>query len=494
MSRAARRGYRNPMRAGLLTVLALVFVSYYGFKKDNPFHRPFHISVVVQNAAGVKKGSLVRIAGVNVGAVRDVKRYHGAEAALVDMNLNSNGLPVHEGATVRIRPRLFLEGNFVLELSPGAPGSPVLKDGDTIPITHSSRAVQLDEVLATLQGPERKDLQTVIQKLGVAFTEVDQSDKDPLTKGQSAGQSLHDTIKAAGAAGTDIEQLAKALDGENPGDLAASIHSLAQVTQPLADNADELGELIDGLDKTVSVFADNATSVRESVSQLPETFQVAQTELPKINAALDPIDKVSKNVTKALDNVPALVKESGPFLDQTKSFLSADEGGALASSLEPISSGLASVAPNLETVLNDLDRISTCTTGVLVPTANQVITSDGAQNTGLSVYDEFLRGFVGITSSSQNYDGNGGYVRAATAQGTNFVSGTRQRVQTEGPKPATKFIGTANSQPLATRPAKPSNTFLQGNTSPYSFEHACTAAELPNLNSVPSGAADGTGK
>jgi virulence factor Mce-like protein len=479
------------MRAGLLTVLALVVVTYYGFAKDNPFHRPFHVGVVVQDAAGLKPGSLVRIAGVDVGQVSSIKRYRGAEASLLNLDINSNGLPVHDSATVRIRPRLFLEGNFIVELSPGAPGSPALKDGDTIPITHSSRAVQLDEVLSTLQGPERKDLQIVIQKLGGALADVDPNDKNSLTKGQSAGQSLNDTIAAAAGAGTDIKQLARALQGENSGDLASTIKSLAKVTGPLADNADELGQLVDGLDRTVSVFSENADAVRAGVQELPKTVQVAQTELPKVDKALGPISAVSRNVTKALPNVPGLVKASDPFLDQTKQFLSADEGGALVKSLQPITENLAVAAPHLATVLSDLDRLSVCTSDVIAPTANQVI-SDGQYTTGLSSYQELLRGFVGLAGSTQGYDANGAFVRASTSSGYTFLTGTRQD-QPEG-KAKLRDVGVANSAPLSTRPAKPVGTLMTQTKAPWSFKTACTAAEKPDLNSVLTGPADGAGK
>ena len=60
--------------------------------------------------------------------------------------------------TVKIRPRIFLEGNFFLDLQPGSPSSPELDDGGTIPITQTSTAVQLDEILTSLQAPDRENL------------------------------------------------------------------------------------------------------------------------------------------------------------------------------------------------------------------------------------------------------------------------------------------------------------------------------------------------
>lgn len=490
MSSRLRRQASNPMRAGLIAAFLALVLVVIAFTKDNPFHRPLHIGVVVENAAGVKPGSVVRIAGVDVGAVNTIERYNGSEAAKLNLDINSNGLPIYEDARVRIRPRLFLEGNFVVEISPGRPGTERLGDGDTIPITRTSRAVQLDEVFSTLQGPERKDLQVVIQQIGKALGEPDPSDPGAtsLTRGETGGESLNDTLKAAADAGPDIEKLARALQGQQRGDLAGAIRAFARASAPLADRADDLGRLIDGLDRTVSVFADNSSAVRASVTKLPQVVRTAERALPQVRAALPPTRAVSSNVADALENTPALVRASGPFLTQTEQLLSDDEGGALAASLEPISSGLAKSAPSLAAILSDLDRISVCTTDVLVPTANQKI-SDGQYTTGLTSWQEFLRSWVGFASTTQNFDANGAFARAASSQGSVVVSGKRTRSTDPDP-----YIGTANSQPLSTRPAKPSDPKLTSTSAPWNFKTPCTASMRPDLNSVPTGNADGSGR
>ena len=351
--------------------------------------------------------------------------------------------------------------------------------------------MQLDEVFSTLQGPERRDLQVVIQQLGAALDKTDPNDPgaNKLTRGETAGQSLNDTIKAAAAAGPDIEQLARALQGEQRGDLAGAIRAFARATGPLADRADDLGRLIDGLDRTVSVFADNSSAVRASVAELPDTVRTAERTLPQVQAALPPVKAVSKNVADSLDNVPALVRSSGPFLTQTQQLLSPAEGGALAASLEPISAGLAKSAPSLAAILNDLDRISVCSSDVLVPTANQKI-SDGQYTTGLTSWKEFMRSWVGFASSTQNYDANGLFARAAASQGTTFISGNRKQVN---PGVKANYIGTSNAAPLSTRPAKPATTAMSSTSAPWKFNVACTARMKPDLNAVPTGKPDGSG-
>ena len=103
----------------------------------------------------------MRIAGVNVGKVTEVELAPDGEAANVTFTIDEEGLPLHDDARITIRPRLFLEGNFFVDLKPGTPDSPQLDSGDTIAITQTSTPVQLDQVLTALQSDSREDLTAV---------------------------------------------------------------------------------------------------------------------------------------------------------------------------------------------------------------------------------------------------------------------------------------------------------------------------------------------
>ena len=48
------------------------------------------------------------------------------------MTLDDDGPPIHKDATAMIRSRIFLEGNFFVDLRPGTPSAPNLDDGDTL--------------------------------------------------------------------------------------------------------------------------------------------------------------------------------------------------------------------------------------------------------------------------------------------------------------------------------------------------------------------------
>ena len=150
-----------------------------------------------QSANSIRPGSPVRIAGVEVGKVKEIEADEdNPDAAVVVLQIDDDGLPLHEDATAKIRPRIFLEGNFFVDLRPGSPGTPELEAGDTIKVTQTATPVQLDEILTTLQSDTRQDLKDVLRALAVALnsepTAAEDRVADPSTRGETAAESFND--------------------------------------------------------------------------------------------------------------------------------------------------------------------------------------------------------------------------------------------------------------------------------------------------------------
>src|SRR4051812_37057678 len=160
----------DPFAVGAITLVVIVIITYFGFTKHIPFTHGFRLNAVFESATSIRTNSPVRIAGVNVGKVTGIERYKETNAAEVQMQISDSGLPIHRDATLKIRPRIFLEGNFFIDVSPGTPGAPELEDNDApIPVTQTATPVQLDQVLTSLQSNARDDLQSVLQSYGNAL-------------------------------------------------------------------------------------------------------------------------------------------------------------------------------------------------------------------------------------------------------------------------------------------------------------------------------------
>src|SRR6185503_18875999 len=163
--RSAQHKGMPAFRAGLIALVVVLVASYFGFTKANPFANPYEIEAVFDTVNNLKPRSPVRIAGVEVGKVTKVEAIEeGDGAARVTMEIQDKGLPIHEDAELKVRPRIFLEGNFFVDLQPGSPTAPELADGSTIPLSQTAAPVECGDLLAALQSDTRKDLQTFLQE------------------------------------------------------------------------------------------------------------------------------------------------------------------------------------------------------------------------------------------------------------------------------------------------------------------------------------------
>ncbi len=140
-----KRDRLTRFQAGAIGAVVIVIFSYAAYTKfANPFASKFTVHALFSSANGLRPESLVRIAGVNVGTVTDIAPVKGCkltaatekqcQMADVTMQIEDVGLPLHSDATFAIRPRIFLEGNFFVDVKPGTPAAPVVGDNHTFPI------------------------------------------------------------------------------------------------------------------------------------------------------------------------------------------------------------------------------------------------------------------------------------------------------------------------------------------------------------------------
>ena len=161
MSRAHSNGM-SPFRAGVLALVVIGLLAYFGFSKANPFANPYEFKAVFNDVNNLKPRSPVRIAGV-VGKVTEVKPGDNG-LVRVKMEIDDKGLPIHRDAELKIRPRIFLEGNFFVDVEPGSPSADELDKNGVIPVTQTAAPVQFGDLLTALQSDTRTDLQIFLRE------------------------------------------------------------------------------------------------------------------------------------------------------------------------------------------------------------------------------------------------------------------------------------------------------------------------------------------
>ena len=254
----------NPVRFGIVVILVLAVVIYFGFTKRIPFKHGYQLKGVFATAVNIHPASAVRVAGVDVGHVTALTR-HG-NTGLVTMEIEPRGLPIHSDATLKIRPRLFLEGNWFVEVQPGSPSAKTLSSGATIPITQTSDPVQLDQVLDALNSDTRSNLQTFLIEYGAALTAkptpAQDAEQDPEVRGLNGAQGLNKAYHRGPEALRATAVLNQAITGTEPHDLSKLVAGIGKVTAALNVHDQQLGELIGNV-PAASVANKRELTIRE---------------------------------------------------------------------------------------------------------------------------------------------------------------------------------------------------------------------------------------
>jgi ABC-type transporter Mla subunit MlaD len=472
----------SAFRAGMIAIVAVAIVTYLAFAKHIPFvTHHYQLKAVFQNATNLRTTSPVRIAGVNVGTVTGVKTYKDGNgtatgAALVTMSLNNNALPIKSDATLKIRPKLFLEGNFFVQLQPGSASAPNLKSGSTIPVTQTSAPVQIDQVLTSLQSDTRKNLQILLVGYGSALNGKplpgEDADQVPSVRGLTAAQALNRSLDYSPQALRGTALVNQAFMGEDPHDLSRLIASTQKVAAALNSNETVLQDFITNFNRTVAAFAAQQTNLQQSVHLLGPVLTKANTTLFHLNQSFPPTREWALAILPGVNETAATINASFPWIAQTTKLVSPQELGGLVNVLRPSIHDLAGVTDESLKLTPQLDLINRCATGTVLPTGDIPI-NDGFLSTGLPNYKEFWQAMVGLSSESSDFDGNGQYTRFQPGGGD-------QSVHT-GLSPQGELFGHSAAPVIGTQPKFP------GHEPPYNSKVACYKSGVPNLNNAPTG-------
>ncbi len=467
------------LAAGLIATVVILGVCYLVFGGSLPFRSsPFTLRAAFTVETQLHLGSPVRIAGVNVGTVTSVNRVSGSSsAAVATMTIQQNGLPLHADATADIRPRLFLEGNFYVDLHPGTPDAPIVHSGHTLPASQTSGPVQLDRVLSSLRSNTRADLQTVLQGLGASLngrpTAAEDATQDPSVRGLTAGEALNQSLQYAAGAFKASAIVNAALLGEQPHDLSGVVTGTAHTFGALAASQSHLEHFVTSFNATMAALAARQQELSTTISLLPPTLRAADNALGPLQASFGPTQEFAKLLTPSVEQTAPTITAGLPWLAQSEQLLSPSELGGLLNYLTPAVQGTASTLNSSKALLNGSNQLARCFVHTVIPTGNERL-SDPPLTTGLQVYQELFQSAVGLAGIGQNFDGNGRYVRSAAGGGSD-------RVATASLPGGGPLYGNAVFPSLATRPANP------GRQPPMVRTIPCFKNAPPDLNAAKTG-------
>jgi ABC-type transporter Mla subunit MlaD len=466
----------RPSNALIAVIFLLIFTigPYLAFTGHVPFTSyGYQLDATFSNGVNIAANSPVRIAGVDVGRVIGVER--DGDATKVTFTVEDQGRPIHDDAFAAIRPRIFLEGNFFVDLAPGSPSAPELASGETIGVSHTSTWVQIDEVLTALQAPVRADLSRLLQSYGTALTREPTAAEDetqvPEVQGKSGAEALNGVFRYGGDAGRYSAQVTNALLGTQPRDLSRLVAGAGRAFGALSRNEEDLKGLIVNFDVFTGALAAQSTNLTATVQRLAPFLDEFHGSLVSLNKTLPPLRAWAIELTPAVEELPGWIAAGKPWLEQAYPLLSGKEGGGTAKLLAEATPGFAGAAQAGKAIaLPQLNRISLCTSRVLVPTGNQTL--GGQFSTGGPTYREFLYTLANFSGWGQTFDGNGPFVRLQPGGGN---------VLAEAPAPGGNL--TTDKQVFSNTIAPPIGTQPQlAERPPKKPEVRCDSNPVPDLN------------
>jgi virulence factor Mce-like protein len=454
----------SPFRAGLMALVVVAVACYFAFSQSNPFSTPYSFSADFNDAANLKPGAAVRIAGVDVGTVTDVSAATTAGTARVKMEIEDKGLPIHRDAELKLRPRIFLEGNMFVDIQPGTPEAPALSDGGVIPASQTAASVQFSQLLSVLQRDTRTDLQTLLSEFA---------------KGLNGGgaEAFNRSIPYWKPAYQQSSLANDASLGTEPHDLSKLVRAQAQVFHSLSADPVALADLVTNLNKTFGALASQDKNLEATIPALDRVLRVGSPALKSLNDALPSLRQFARDALPSAKSSLPTINASMPFVTQARALVSQSELRGLAADLRPTIPALAKLNDATVPFLDQSRALSACTSNFLVPFANKPIPDPNFNIPNSTFLHDSNHGFVALASESRVNDANTPLFHLDQGGGAYSIVQTDQFGR--------KFVsfGGMIEKPEGSRPALPDHrpVFRPG--------AACESQQVPDLN-APAGPAE----
>ncbi|WP_431236812.1 MCE family protein [Mycolicibacterium aichiense] len=234
------------------------------------------------NISGLAGGNFVRIAGVEVGKVVDITLL--PDATLMVRFSTDPSVVLTEGTKAVIRYDNLIGGRY-LALEEGAGGTGVLHPGDTIPMTRTAPALDLD----ALTGGFRP-----------LFRALNPDQVNMLTR-----------------------QLISAFQGE--GDTIGSfLTQTAAVTSTLADRDELIGQVVGNLNTVLGSLGGQSDQFDKAVTSLSELIAKLADRKTQITAGLAYADSAAASTADLLAAARPAIKEDVAQIDRATGIVVAD--------------------------------------------------------------------------------------------------------------------------------------------------------------------------
>ena len=267
---------RNPVIIGIIAAIVMAVVTVGGLSiQGSTLRGGYTLTAQFEDAAGLRKGDDVFIAGVRAGTVQsvDIVKDH----VEVELTVNGHTLPSETRAKIIVRT---LVGSRGLELATQGSYDDVLADGDVIPMERTDLPIDAPEF-----GDVSEDLLSNTDSEGLNELLVSLTD---VTRGQ------REEIAALVEGGNRVTSVIN----EQEQDIRSLLNSLAEVATVLNTQSDDIITIIDEFGSTLRTLRARRAELQRFFRQ---TNTTAETAADLVGRERQQLDRILDDVHQVTD-------------------------------------------------------------------------------------------------------------------------------------------------------------------------------------------------
>jgi phospholipid/cholesterol/gamma-HCH transport system substrate-binding protein len=273
-------------------IISAIFVLFVG-DVSTIFKKPgYTLSVFIDSASGLDKGADVQMAGVKIGAVKEIRLAERKAQILMDI---SPKYQVPKGSKAALAS-LGLLGERYVEITPSE-APEFCRPGDALEAAPSVSFDQLGSLVLSI-GQEIKEVSTSLREI----------------TGEKTRMNLEKTLENL----SSFSERLNTFMADNKADLQAGIHNASQTAKEFDQ---KIGEISKNIDDTVllmkGVVQDNRENIKFNLDKIKELLLKVEESLRLLSESLEKINKGEGTLGKLIDD-PKLYDDARDTLDSVK--------------------------------------------------------------------------------------------------------------------------------------------------------------------------------
>jgi phospholipid/cholesterol/gamma-HCH transport system substrate-binding protein len=314
--------------------------------------KPFELKADMVTAQAVTpgQGQTVRVAGVRVGDIAKVDYEEGH--AVVSMDIDRKFLPIYRNATILLRPKTGLKDMF-LELDPGTDTDPnsdddEFQDGGEIPVANTAPDVDLDQILAALDGDTRAYLRLLLVGGGEGLN--------------GRGKDLGKLLGSLGPINRGLARLNTEV-AKRKENLANLIHNMNILWGRVGEDGQGISRLVVASNQSLGAIGSQSDDLERAIQVLGPTLHETRTALEKTNdlaevlgPALNSLRPFARKLKPVNDSLGALGRDTkGTVKNNIRPFVRVAREPIR--NLRPAAQNLANATPRLTDLTSKLNEL-----------------------------------------------------------------------------------------------------------------------------------------